>query len=299
MRVVRNHDVPAAPATPATAPANRSPDPAPKNHSNLTLRLLTAAVTVPLLLYSLFLPPTWLFPSLTALVCVLGAYELFAMVAPEHPLTRAWGVLTSLTLCLVVSGAVDSRWALPTFLLMTTGGLLTSLIKVEPIQGAAFRAAWAIAGPAYLGGLFGTIALLFRQPHGGEWVVLGMLYAFWSDTAGYFVGKAFGKHPLYHAVSPNKTVEGALGGLGGALVGGLIAHFWFLPSLSLAATLILSPLAAAAGQLGDLCESLIKRSTGVKDSGKLLPGHGGILDRVDALLFSCTVVYLFTLWHGP
>jgi phosphatidate cytidylyltransferase len=267
-----------------------------KPRSNLTLRLLTAAVTVPLLLYSLFLPPTWLFPGLTALVCVLGAFELFTMVAPAHTILRAWGVGTSLLVCLVASNTFGPSWCAPTFVLVTCGGLLMSLVQIEPVPHASARAAWAVAGPAYLGGLFGVISLLFRQPHGGEWVVLAMLYAFWSDTAGYFVGRSLGKHRLYPAVSPNKTVEGSLGGLLGALVGGLIAHFWFLPSLPLLDTLLLSPIAAGAGQLGDLCESLIKRSVGVKDSGRLLPGHGGILDRVDALLFTSAFVYLYVAW---
>jgi phosphatidate cytidylyltransferase len=267
-----------------------------KPRSNLTLRLLTAAVTVPLILYSLFLPPTWLFPALTLLVCGLGAYELFTIVAPAHPLLRVWGVGTCLLVCLVVSNTFGPAWGAPTFVLVTCGGLLLSLVQIEPMNQAASRAAWAVAGPAYLGGLFGVIDLLFRQQHGGEWVVLAMLFAFWSDTAGYFVGRSFGKHRLYPAVSPNKTIEGSLGGLLGALVGGLIAHFWFLPSLPLLDTLLLSPIAAGAGQLGDLCESLIKRSVGVKDSGTLLPGHGGILDRVDALLFTSAVVYLYVAW---
>jgi phosphatidate cytidylyltransferase len=270
-----------------------------KARSNLTLRLLTAAVTVPLLLYSLFLPPKWLFPGLTTLVCVLSAYELFAMVAPEHKITRYWGVLSSLALCLIVGCVPNPAWVTPTFVVVTCGGLLTSLIQVEPIEHAAARAAWAVAGPLYLGGLFGVIALLFHQPHGGEWVVLAMLYAFWSDTAGYFVGRSMGKTKLYVTVSPNKTVEGSIGGLLGALLGGLIAHFWFLPSLGLVPAIFLSIIAAAIGQLGDLCESLIKRSTGVKDSGNLLPGHGGFLDRVDALLFTSATVYVYVAWQGP
>jgi phosphatidate cytidylyltransferase len=263
--------------------------------SNLTLRLLTAGVTVPLLLYSLFFPPRWLFPGLTALVCTLSAIELFGMVTPKHPITRAWGVVSSLFLCLTVGGIVSTHWTTPAFILVTVGGLLTSLIQVDPIAQAATRAAWAVAGPLYLGGLFGIISLLFHQPHGGEWVVLAMLYAFWSDTAGYFVGRAFGKHRLYVAVSPNKTVEGSVGGLFGALLGSLVAHFWFLPSLSLVAAILLAIVAAALGQLGDLCESLIKRSTGFKDSGTMLPGHGGFLDRVDALLFTSATVYFYVV----
>jgi len=292
MRVVRNHDVSAS--TPTSSPVK----PEPPKAGNLTLRFATAGVLVPLILYALFLGPSWLFPSIAFLVCGLGAYELFAMVAPSHLLTQVWGVVASLLVFLLVAQVIDSSLAVPLFLVITCGGLLTSLVQVEPIHESGQRSAWSIAGPAYVGGLFGICALLFRGQHGGEWVLLTMLYAFWSDTAGYFVGKSFGKHRLYVAVSPNKTIEGSLGGLLGALVGGLIAHFWFLPSLSLLDTLVLSPVAAGAGQLGDLCESLIKRSTGVKDSGTLLPGHGGILDRTDALLFCTSVVYLYTVWFG-
>jgi phosphatidate cytidylyltransferase len=266
--------------------------------SNLALRLLTAGFTVPLLLYSLFAGPPWLFPALTALVCGLGAYELFTMIAPEHRLARLWGVFASLLVCFQVGGLLDVAWTIPILLLVVGGGLLINLVRVEPMEEAALRAGWAIAGPLYLGALFGVIVRLFLGPHGGEWVVLSMLYAFWSDTAGYFVGRAYGKRPLYHAVSPKKTVEGAIGGLLGALVGGLLAHFWFLPSLPLLDAILLSIVAAAAGQAGDLCESLIKRSRGVKDSGTLLPGHGGILDRVDALLFSTAVVFLYSSWRG-
>jgi phosphatidate cytidylyltransferase len=266
--------------------------------SNLRLRLLTAGLVVPLLLYALLIGPRWLFPSMTLLVCGLGTHELYAMVAPSHPITRGWGLVASLLFCGQIGGLFPAVLLIPMLLVITVGGLLTCLIRIEPTQGASARAAWSVAGPLYMGALFGVILLLFSQPRGGLWVLLTMLYAFWSDTFGYFVGRSFGKHPLYPAVSPKKTVEGSIGGLGGALLGGLIAHFWFLPGLPLLDTIILSLVAAAAGQAGDLCESLIKRSIGVKDSGTLLPGHGGILDRVDALVFAAAVVYWYVAWRG-
>jgi len=299
MRAVPNRDTP-SPAAPEVSAAMSEPAKGNENkgRSNLTLRLLTAAVTVPLILYSLFLPPRWLFPGMVITVCALGAYELFAMALPQHAVARAWGIASSLLVCLVAGGILGPGWIGPTFVLVICGGLLVTLIRVEPMAGAAARAAWSIAGPAYIGGLFGVITLLFRQRHGGEWCVLAMLYAFWSDTAGYFVGRSFGKHKLYVAVSPNKTIEGSIGGILGALLGSMIAHFWFLPSLGFVAAVLLAIVAAIAGQLGDLCESLIKRSTGVKDSGTLLPGHGGILDRVDALLFTNAAVYLYVTWLG-
>lgn len=261
--------------------------------SNLALRLVTAAVLVPLLLYSLFSGPRWLFPTLTATVCTLGAIELFTMTAPAHVLLRIWGVIATMLVFGPMSGILPEALVIPSVVVAVCGGLLVSLIQVEPIEDASSRMGWVVAGPFYLGALFGVIARLFSHNHGGEWIVLVMIYAFGSDTMGYFVGRAFGRHKLYESVSPKKTVEGALGGLLGALFGGLLAHFWFLPTLPLLDAIVLSIAAAAAGQAGDLCESLIKRSVGVKDSGTLLPGHGGILDRVDALVFASSVVYLY------
>lgn len=260
---------------------------------NLALRLLTAAVWVPLLLYALYAGPRWLFPAMTAGVCILGAIELFTMTAPAHRLLRLWGIASTMIAFGPLSGILPEAYLAPAVVVVVCGGLLASLVQVDPVEGAGLRMGWAVAGPFYLGGLFGVIARLFQHEHGGDWVLLVMIYSFGSDTMGYFVGRTFGRHKLYEAVSPKKTVEGSLGGLLGALFGGLLAHFWFLPTLPLGSAIALSLCAGAAGQAGDLSESLIKRSVGVKDSGTLLPGHGGILDRVDALLFAAGTVYLY------
>jgi phosphatidate cytidylyltransferase len=118
-----------------------------------------------------------------------------------------------------------------------------------------------------------------------------LMFAWWGDTGGYFAGRFLGKRKLYPAVSPKKTVEGAIGGLAGSVAGALCAHFWYLPSIPLLNSVVLAIVAGALGQAGDLGESLIKRSTGVKDSGQIVPGHGGILDRVDGLLFVMPATY--------
>jgi phosphatidate cytidylyltransferase len=144
-----------------------------------------------------------------------------------------------------------------------------------------------------------TLALLRRdQPgtDGAGYVVVALAFAWMSDTGGYFAGRYLGKHKLYEAVSPKKTIEGSIGGLAGAVLGGVAAHFTFLPSLPLGHAIVLAVVAGFLGQLGDLGESLLKRSVGVKDSGAILPGHGGILDRVDALLVTSTILYLYTRW---
>jgi phosphatidate cytidylyltransferase len=134
---------------------------------------------------------------------------------------------------------------------------------------------------------------------GPGYVVVTFMFAWFSDTGGYFAGRFLGKRKLYEAVSPKKTVEGAIGGLAGSVFGALLAHFWFLPSLSLAAGIPLALVAGALGQAGDLGESLLKRSFGVKDSGAIVPGHGGVLDRIDALMLTSAVTFLYTLWFVP
>jgi phosphatidate cytidylyltransferase len=268
-------------------------DAAAAPRSNLGLRLLTAGFFGPIIVYSLYWGPTWLFPAIAATFCTLGSYELFTIVAPQHPLLRAWGVAATVA----TYGAVGLGWGaaqLPVGLMtLACGGLLTVLARPEPIETVAMRMGWALAGPIYLGVLFGAIALLFRQEHGGSWVMLALVCGFFSDTAGYFVGRKFGKRKLAPLVSPKKTIEGAIGGVCGGLFGGLLAHVWFLRELTFAHAMFVSLIATIAGQLGDLCESLLKRGVNVKDSGTLLPGHGGVLDRSDAMLFSAAVIWAY------
>jgi phosphatidate cytidylyltransferase len=250
-------------------------------------------VTAPLIVVLLYAGPPWGFPLVAGVVCALGAWELFAMLAPGRRLLQVWGVVA--TSAVYALFAIERAQPFTTLgmILLTCTGMLVSLAQPEPIERAALRMGWSIAGPLYIGGLFATTALLYRQPQGGSWVLLALLCAFWSDTGGYFAGRYYGKHKLAPVVSPKKTVEGSIGGLAAALVGGLLAHFWFLRELPLLDAIALSLVAAAIGQAGDLCESLIKRSVGVKDSGTVLPGHGGILDRSDAMLFSAAAIWVY------
>jgi phosphatidate cytidylyltransferase len=250
---------------------------------------------IPALIYLLYWAPRWLFPLVAAAVCAFGAWELFTMVAPQHVRLRVWGMVASLGIYSLIGLDPNSRWLAPALIALSCVGMLVALSAPQPIETAAARLGWAIAGPVYVGGLFGATALLFQRENGGSWVMLALLCSFLSDTMAYFVGRRFGKHRLSSVVSPKKTVEGSIGGLVGGLIGSVVAHFWFLPELPLPHALVLSLVATAAGQAGDLCESLIKRSVGVKDSGNALPGHGGILDRTDAMLFSAAVIAVYLL----
>jgi len=277
------------------AEASQATD-ATKPKSNLALRLLTAAFWAPLILWLLYAGPFWGFPLLAGGSAVAASYELFAMVAPQHRMLRAFGVLATVAVFAGIAVApVQGVFALIAMSVAVLG-MLAALGRPEPVESAATRMGWAVAGPFYIGGMFGALSDLYsaQQPYGGSWVLLCLFFSFMSDTWGYFVGRTFGKHKLSPIVSPKKTVEGSIGGLAGGVVFGVATQTLALhPVLPLSHAVLLSLLATAAGQAGDLCESLVKRSSGVKDSGTILPGHGGMLDRVDAMLFAAAVVWAY------
>jgi phosphatidate cytidylyltransferase len=267
--------------------------------SNLTVRLLTAAVVVPLLLALLFWGPPWGFFILVAVACAVGASELFAMTHPGDRVGQLLGILLAVAVSAVVYfWGNDSRALLTLLFAVPIVGVLLPLWRLGEIPSAGLRTMTYVAGPLYIGALLTSIALLRRDQGeiGPHYVVMTLTFAWLGDTGGYFFGRFFGKTRLYEAVSPKKTREGFLGSLFGSVVGALVAHFWYLPSIPLGHAVGLALVAGALGQLGDLVESLLKRSTGIKDSGWIVPGHGGILDRIDALLIVSPVVFLYTLW---
>lgn len=267
--------------------------------SNLATRVLTAVVGgVPLLLLLFLGPPIGWF-AFVFVACAIGAMELFAMT---HPGDRPSQIVATLFTLAVMSVlwvfTADARVLLTLLFAIPFAAMGLTLARLGDVHTAALRTAAAAFGPLYLGGGLGALVLLRRDAgaDGPGLVVLSLMLAWLSDTGAYFAGRFLGKHKLYEAVSPKKTVEGAFGGLGGAVVGALITHFWLVPSLPIRDGVILAVVAGALGQAGDLGESLIKRSVGVKDSGGIVPGHGGILDRVDALLVTGTATYLYVRW---
>lgn len=170
------------------------------------------------------------------------------------------------------------------------------LFRFRELPNVVGQLSLIMFGLLYLPLLLGYLALLYDLPNGREWVFLVLFIIMLGDSAAYFVGINLGRHKLYPAVSPNKSIEGAVGGLFGSLFGALLFKFWFFPALSGGDCLLLGLGLGALGQLGDLFESLLKRSFGVKDSGTLIPGHGGILDRLDSLIFAFAPAYYYALW---
>ncbi|MFZ5889995.1 MAG: phosphatidate cytidylyltransferase [Myxococcota bacterium] len=267
--------------------------------SNLALRLITAAVAVPPLLLLLFRGPAWGFYLLVLLVALLGAFELFRMTHPGDVVSQGIGVaFTAAVSIALYLHPRDPRVLVSILVLLPTFGILIPLLRLGNIATAGLRIMAGVAGPLYIGASLTTLALLKSElsVSGAGWVVLALTFAWLADTGGYFFGRFLGKTKLYEAVSPKKTRAGFVGALVGASCGALAARFWFLPEINLAEVLPLAICAGALGQLGDLVESLLKRSTGIKDSGAVVPGHGGILDRIDALLVVAPLVYLYVTW---
>lgn len=271
--------------------------------SNLVVRVLTALVGAPIILGLLYFGPPVAFFGLVTAATAVASYELFGM---SHPTDRG-GRFLGVALSLIVAAVAyffgsDARVLLTLIAVLPIVALFITLARLGDMPTAGLRAMALGMGPLYVGLPLALLAAVRRDVGGNAgagFVVLSLLLAWFADTGGYFAGRFLGKHKLYEAVSPKKTVEGALGGLAAAVFGALLASFWFLPSLPVGHGVVLALLGGAAGQAGDLAESLLKRSTGVKDSGAILPGHGGILDRVDALLVTSVAIYLYVAWVAP
>jgi phosphatidate cytidylyltransferase len=180
-------------------------------------------------------------------------------------------------------------------LLFLTFALLL-LFRIREIGNAAREVAYALLALIYIPFLLMHLVMLRQTQYGVQWLLVLMLIVMTNDSAAYYTGSTFGRNKLYPLVSPKKSIEGALGGLAGSICGTLLAKFTFFPQLTLLDALVTAVVIGVTGQAGDLFESLLKRSFGVKDSGTIFPGHGGVLDRLDSVLFAAPVTYYYALY---
>jgi len=300
---------------------------------NLAQRALVAVVAVPLLLLLLNYhrpEPTW---AVIFLASLIAMHELFAMVLPKEDRSAAlvmgglacaafyWLDISTLVAVApsgtgwtnlqpysmipppgvelgfglkLLAGAVAASHAI-TLILAVVVPMLYFLFKFRDIPTVAQRITGTIMGIVYAGLLTTFLALLKRSDpeHGAATVLIVLIVAWVADTGGYFAGRFLGKTKLYEAVSPKKTWAGAWGGLAGSVLGLVVLKLAYAEWMTWVDVFAIAIPGGMLGQMGDLSESLIKRSTGVKDSGALLPGHGGILDRIDAVLFIAPYVYAY------
>ena len=266
-----------------------------EQNRNLALRVASAAVLAPLAIYA-----TWhgglFFAGLCAAAAALAAAELVAMFVPLR-LPEAYGILVAALVPFApwYAGGQYPPWT-PVALAFAAMGLLALHVFTSEVADMARRASAVALAWIYVAPVVASVVSL-RLRFGTGWVILAFAAAFLNDTSAYFAGRFLGRHKLLERISPKKTWEGAAGGVLGSVLGALAVRLLDvthdLGTLSLAGAAAIGLGAAVLGPVGDLAESMLKRSAGVKDSGRLIPGHGGLLDRIDALLFVAPWVWVY------
>ena len=255
-------------------------------------RIYTILVLAPLLYAVIRYLPPLAFSGVVALAGALALFEFYRLCFNDRSHTWLIGIgLTGLT------GLIfGTHWPViivPALLATLVCVTSVPLLSRSPLEQSLRDGAMTLFGVLYLGLTLGMLSMTRLLPQ-GEWLIFFLLLVTWaSDTGAYYVGTLYGRHRLAPTISPKKTVEGLVGGLIAAIIAGYIARWWFLPELSGLDCLVLATLLTIAGLWGDLAESAMKRTVGMKDSGGILPGHGGMLDRLDSLLFATPVFYYY------
>lgn len=259
-------------------------------------RVIVAAIFLPVFFLLIKFFPSWVF-ILIVLAGILAAQSEFYRMCFSPGRGR-----------LVIAGLLGSTVIWFSFVIGNPGpntGFLTVVVLFLLMIGlwssgdlsrALPEGAMGLLGVMYVGWLLAHLVLLRGFP-GGENIILFLFMVNWAgDSGAYYAGKSLGRKKLAPRVSPNKTVEGAVGGVAVSLGAAWLGKVWLLPFLSFKEAMILGLMIGILGILGDLTESLFKRSAGVKDSGGLVPAHGGVLDKLDGLIFTAPVLYYYLLW---
>ncbi|OHB32807.1 MAG: phosphatidate cytidylyltransferase [Desulfuromonadaceae bacterium GWC2_58_13] len=258
-------------------------------------RIFTALIALPVLVLFIVFSGSVLFDLLVMVVVLLGLSEFYRMSLPVERTAERYAAMAVGGLLTLVP-VLNVGATLPSLMLVTFFFAIWFLWRFHELHSVIHHLALVLFGFLYLPLLLGHLSLLHGLPHGKEWIFLVLFIVMLGDSAAYFTGVNFGRRKLYPAISPNKSIEGALGGLVGSFGGALAFKYWFFPELSMGDCFLLGFGLGALGQVGDLFESMLKRSFGVKDSGTLIPGHGGILDRLDSLIFAFAPAYYYALW---
>jgi phosphatidate cytidylyltransferase len=280
------------------------------NKSSLVSRVASALVLLPLIIFVVWWS-IWSVAVGVTVATVIALQELYGAFEAGGYQPRT-GLGIGIALALVASVVLRPFVAFDLLPVVLAGAILASLIGELPRHNhAGGLPAWALTftGALYIGWLLSHFVLLralttqlnpglltpLEIEPGAAWVFLVLAVTFLQDTAAYFVGRGWGRHKLAPTLSPKKTWEGAAGGMVGAIIASLVCIPLLGLPLSFGAGALLGVIGGLVGPLGDLAESLIKREVGLKDAGKIIPGHGGILDRADSLLFTAPVLYYLIL----
>lgn len=255
-------------------------------------RWITGIVAVPLLILLVGFAPRWLFYAVVWLVSLGSLVEFYHMTAPElSPIVR-WTTVGFTTTLFVLLGIREFYLALAfaPFLLMLVMALFMFFHRSIAAENTGVLGK-ALLGPLYVTMPLSLLLLIDRFPGGKFWIFFLLAVIFSSDMGAFYFGRLFGSHKLWRRISPGKTWEGAIGGLLSSIFIAAVTSKLLPLNQPIFCMVFLGAVISVAGQVGDLCESMIKRNQGHKDSGRILPGHGGLLDRIDGLLFGIPVVY--------
>jgi phosphatidate cytidylyltransferase len=263
-------------------------------------RLTTAVVLLPILYLLIQYLPPFLFFLFAAAVVLRVQYEFYLLFFRNREMVP---IFLGLALGFLFSWSfyrADLFWegrsapAVVTLSLMAV--LIVTLFSFRDIKTTLVHSAAVFLGVVYISGFLSHLIFLRQMAHGSALILFLLLIVWAGDAAAYYVGRSMGRHPLYPEVSPNKTIEGAVGGLAGSFLGTLAAQFTFLPIFSGLDFVLVPLIVGGMGQLGDLTESMMKRSAGVKDASSLIPAHGGLFDKLDSVAFAAPVLYYYLLW---
>jgi phosphatidate cytidylyltransferase len=253
-------------------------------------RVLTAAIAVPLFTWLVSRGPAWLFVALVLVVGTLALWEVLRLFeGAGQPVYARLGLALGVVVLATFAGPVTpaGRGAILS--------LVMAIILSVPVWSrrapATEPAALTLLGVLCIGWFLGHSLAVYRLPDGADLILLLAGITWIGESAAYVVGSAMGRHKLAPTISPKKTVEGAIAQLAGSVLAGLGLAVWLVPDWTVAQTVLVGVVLGVTGQVGDLAESALKRAAGVKDAGGLLPGHGGVLDRVDGLLFNAPAFY--------
>jgi len=277
------------------------------DNSMLKERIITSLWYVPLLVIVIWFGRQLGFTILIVVFGILAALEFYRMVATSKAVpftyfgliwTAFFIVSRNSELLSLVKPYFNPDLLTPLLLTLVVILSLIGLLARRQKEGAFTSWAWTIAGIFYIGWLLSHLVALRGLDNGRNWVFFVLFTTWASDTAAFVIGKKLGRHKLAPNISPGKTWEGAVGGVLGAISASTLFFtptpfqlpfiYWQAIALSVSVSIL--------GQVGDLVESLFKRNMGVKDSGKLMPGHGGILDRIDSIIFGSIVVFYYVIW---
>ncbi len=260
-------------------------------------RWLTGIIAIPVLIFVIGPGPRWLFHGLILLFTIIGLLEYFKITSPTLPIPIK---IVCVTLTVVLFFLISQGPFLMILVVASLWVIIPSCLYLFLFPDQRSRAieemGKIVFGLLYICVPLGLLIFIDKHPKGNVWIFFLLFVIFMTDTGAFYIGRSFGKHKLYPSVSPGKSWEGAAGGFLCGLLAVILFSFLFSGYRDSLHVWILAASLSILSQVGDLAESMLKRNHGVKDSGRILPGHGGILDRIDGLLFAIPVLYVFLTW---